>query len=280
MSTRVVALTLTTPSQPLDFDADLAYLRILEQCGFGARPTGSMSNRLLGDYVRATVAAYGWSVEVQEFVYRKVAGRNIIARKGKGPVVILGAHYDTRPYADYDPPETRNQHILGANDGGSGVAVLLELARVLDMDKVPYEVRLAFFDAEDRGNLDGWPFSVGAEEYAKVLEVDPKYVIVVDMVGDESQTIYWDRNSDPELNARIWDVAAELGYARYFIPELRWRMIDDHLPFAKRGWKAIDIIDFDYPHWHTTQDTADKVSAESLGRVGRVIEVFLEGPGG
>ena len=151
MSTRIAALTLTAPSQPLDFDADLAYLRILEQCGFGARPTGSMSNRLLGDYVRATVAAYGWSVEVQEFVYRKVAGRNIIARKGKGPVVILGAHYDTRPYADCDPPETRNQHILGANDGGSGVAVLLELARVLAGRPSKRTLRFIAFAAEETG---------------------------------------------------------------------------------------------------------------------------------
>ena len=269
----------TATPEPPRFDGEAAYRHVLEQCGFGARPTGSINNQLLGDYLIARLRQYGWETEVQEFTYREVPGRNIVARRGQGPLVILGAHYDTRPYADYDPPETQSQHILGANDGGSGVAVLLELARVLDMERVPYEVRLLFFDAEDRGNLDGWPFSVGAEQYAAALDVEPKYVIVVDMVGDENQLLYWDGNSDPELNSQIWTLAQDLGYGEHFIPETRWQMIDDHLPFAKRGWPAIDIIDFDYPYWHTTQDTADKVRVESLARVGRVIQVFLEGAG-
>jgi Zn-dependent M28 family amino/carboxypeptidase len=202
--------------------------------------------------------------------------RNLVARKGSGPVVILGAHYDTRPFADNDPPETQAQHILGANDGASGVAVLLELARVLDLELVPYEVRLVFFDAEDSGRLDGWPFSVGAEQYADTLEVDPKYVIVVDMVGDLDQRFYWEGYSDPDLNQAIWELAAELGYGEQFIPQVRWQIIDDHLPFIDRGWTALDVIDFEYPYWHTTQDTADKVSAESLARIGTVLEVFLE----
>jgi glutaminyl-peptide cyclotransferase len=268
--------TATSTPEPLRFDPDQAYQRVLEQCGFGPRPVGSINNRLLGDYLIQTVEEFGWATEVQEFTYQGVAGRNIIARKGKGPVVILGAHYDTRPHADRDPPETQDQFILGADDGGSGVAVLLELARVLDIDRVPYEVRLVFFDAEDRGNLDGWPFSVGAEEYAAALDVSPEYVIVVDMVGDKEQAFYWDGNSDAELNARIWSLAAELGYSAVFVPQVRWQMIDDHLPFARHGWKAVDIIDFDYPYWHTTQDTADKVSGESLYRVGHVLEVMLE----
>ena len=268
-------LPTATPAS-LTFDPDVAYLRVLEQCGFGPRPPGTSNNQLLGEYLIATLEELGWETEVQAFTYQDVPGRNITGRKGSGPLVILGAHYDTRPFADYDPPETRQQYILGANDGGSGVAVLLELARVLDMDRVPYEVWLVFFDAEDSGNLGGWPFSVGAEQYAQALDVAPQYVIVVDMVGDQDQVLYWDGNSDPDLNQQIWDLAADLGYGSFFIPELKWRMIDDHLPFVNRGWQAIDIIDFDYPFWHTTQDTADKVSAESLGRIGHVLEVFLE----
>jgi hypothetical protein len=249
---------------------------VLEQCGYGPRPSGSTNLLLLGDYILEVLAGYGWSTEVHEFVYRDVPLRNLVASKGSGPLVILGAHYDTRPYADYDPPETREQHILGANDGGSGVAVLLELARVLDMERVPYEVRLIFFDAEDRGNLDGWPFSVGAEQYAEELDTDPEFVIVVDMVGDQEQRFYWEGYSDPELNQELWSLAADLGYEEQFIPQVQWEIIDDHLPFVNKGWVAVDVIDFDYPHWHTTQDTADKVSAESLGRIGTVLEVFLE----
>lgn len=269
---------LPTPTPtPLVFDGQVAYRRVLEQCGFGPRPTGSPNNRLLGDYLIATLRGLGWQVETRDFTYKGVEGRNIVARRGQGPLVILGAHYDTRPYADHDPPATRGQYILGANDGGSGVAVLLELARVLDMERVPYEVRLLFFDAEDRGNLDGWPFSVGAAEYARSLDVAPECVIVVDMVGDADQSFYWDGNSDPQLNEELWQLAADLGYGEHFVPQVRWTMIDDHLPFAQRGWKAVDIIDFDYPYWHTTQDTADKVSAASLERIGRVLETWLEG---
>jgi Zn-dependent M28 family amino/carboxypeptidase len=248
----------------------------LEQCGFGPRPPGSANLRLLGDHILAVAEGYGWSTEAQEFVYDEVTLRNLVARKGSGPVVILGAHYDTRPFADNDPPETQAQYILGANDGASGVAVLLELARVLDMARVPYEVQLVFFDAEDSGHLGDWPFSVGAEQYAGALEVEPKYVIVVDMVGDLDQQFYWEGYSDPDLNREIWELAAELGYGEQFVPQVRWQIIDDHLPFVDRGWTAIDVIDFEYAYWHTTQDTADKVSAESLARIGTVLEVFLE----
>jgi hypothetical protein len=277
-STPVATSTPThTPTpEALRFDGQEAYQWVLEQCGFGPRPPGSTNLRLLGDFILEAVEGYGWSTEVQEFVYQEVPLRNLVASKGSGPLVILGAHYDTRPFADYDPPETQSQYILGANDGASGVAVLLELARVLNMDLVPYEVRLVFFDAEDSGRLDGWPFSVGAKQYAEALDEAPKYVIVVDMVGDHDQRLYWEGYSDPELNQEIWQLAAELGYQEQFIPQIGWQIIDDHLPFVDRGWTAIDIIDFEYPHWHTTQDTADKVSAESLGRIGTVLEVFLE----
>jgi Zn-dependent M28 family amino/carboxypeptidase len=268
--------TPTPTPAPGQFDGEQAYQRVLEQCGFGPRPPGSINLQLLGDRILDTVQSYGWSTEIQEFVYQEVPLRNLVADKGSGPLVILGAHYDTRPFADHDPPETQSQYILGANDGASGVAVLLELARVLDVDRVPYHVRLVFFDAEDSGRLNGWPFSVGAEHYAEALDEEPTYVIVVDMVGDQDQKLYWEGYSDPGLNQEIWQVAAELGYAEQFIPQVRWQIIDDHLPFVDKGWTAIDIIDFEYPHWHTTQDTADKVSEESLMRIGRVLEVFLE----
>lgn len=267
----------TPTPMPVRFDGAQAYQRVLEQCGFGPRPPGSPNLALLGDYILDVVEGHGWSTEVQEFVYREVPLRNLAASKGSGPLVILGAHYDTRPFADYDPPETREQYILGANDGASGVAVLLELARVLDTDQIPYELRLVFFDAEDSGHLDGWPFSVGARQYAETLEETPEYVIIVDMVADADQRFYWEGNSDPGLNQELWQLAAELGYEAHFIPQVRWQIIDDHLPFIERGWTAVDVIDFEYPYWHTTQDTADKVSAESLARIGTVLEVFLEG---
>jgi glutaminyl-peptide cyclotransferase len=258
------------------FDGQKAYQHVTAQCDLGPRPTGSAAGWATGDYIVAELEELGWAVTSQEFTYKETKGRNIVGRQGRGPIIILGAHYDTRPYADYDPVD-KNQPILGANDGASGVAVLLELARSLDESKIQNEVWLVFFDAEDRGKLDGWPFSVGAEFFARELGETPEYVVVVDMIGDTDQNIFFEHNSDPALQKQIWAVAASLGYQEYFIPKYKWSIVDDHMPFAKRGIKAVDIIDFDYPHWHTTQDTPDKVSPESLQRVGRVLEELLEG---
>jgi glutaminyl-peptide cyclotransferase len=257
------------------FDGQRAYQHVLAQCDLGPRPTGSAAGWATGDYIIAELEELGWVVTSQEFTYRGIKGRNIMGQQGRGPIVILGAHYDTRPYADYDPVD-KNQLILGANDGASGVAVLLELARSLD-EKAENEVWLVFFDAEDRGKLDGWPFSVGAEFFADALEKTPEYVVVVDMIGDTDQKIFFEHNSNPALQEQIWAIAAGLGYQEHFIPDYKWSIIDDHMPFARRGIKAVDIIDFDYPYWHTTQDTPDKVSPESLQRVGRVLEELLEG---
>lgn len=258
------------------FDGERAFEHVVAQCDLGPRPIGSAAGWATGDYIIAELEELGWTVTSQEFTYRGVKGRNIAGQQGSGPIVILGAHYDTRPYADYDPVD-KNQPILGANDGASGVAVLLELARSLDERKIQKEVWLVFFDAEDRGNLDGWPFSVGAEFFAEALEETPEYVIVVDMIGDMDQSLFFERNSDPTLQEQIWTIAADLGYREYFVPEYKWSIMDDHVPFVKRGVKAVDVIDFDYPYWHTTQDTPDKVSPESLQRVGRVLEELLEG---
>jgi Zn-dependent M28 family amino/carboxypeptidase len=260
------------------FDGRRAYEYVLAQEAIGPRPTGSPAGWATGDYIIQQLEALGWTVETQEFVFQGVRGRNVIGKAGQGPVVIVGAHYDTRPAADMDPdPANRQQPILGANDGGSGVAVLLELARVLDRDKLDQQVWLAFFDAEDRGRLDGWPFSVGAREMAQSLVVKPQSVIVVDMIGDADQNIYYEGYSDPDLSARLWAIAAELGYSDYIIPESKHTIIDDHLPFKEQGIPAVDVIDFDYPYWHTLADTSDKVSPISLERVGRTLEVWLEG---
>lgn len=164
----------------------------------------------------------------------------------------------------------------GANDGASGVAVLLELARILDIEKLRNEVWLVFFDAEDNGNLDGWEFSAGSEYMAAHLSAAPAQVVIVDMIGDADQVIYKERNSTPELQEQIWAIAARLGYEDQFVPKYKWSISDDHIPFLRRGYPAIDLIDFDYPFWHTTRDTIDKLSAESLERVGRVLQTYIE----
>lgn len=260
--------------ESLTFDGEMAYGHVEVQCDLGPRPTGSPANRAVGDYIISVLESGGWAVETQEFTYRDTPVRNIVGRVGEGPVVILGAHYDTRRRADQEDP---TQPVLGANDGASGVAVLLELARVLDRDRLDRQVWLAFFDAEDNGRIDGWEWCVGSSYMANHLEVLPEAVVVVDMVGDADQQFYFEGNSDPALQQELWEIAASLGYTDTFRPEYRWTVYDDHVPFAQRGIPAVDIIDFDYPYWHTTQDTPDKVSPASLERVGRVLEVWLEG---
>jgi Zn-dependent M28 family amino/carboxypeptidase len=137
---------------------------------------------------------------------------------------------------------------------------------------------LAFFDAEDQGLINGWPYSVGARVMAGKLPQKPSRVIIVDMVGDTNQTLYLDYNSQRPLSESIWQTATELGYGDFFIPQPRHRIVDDHLPFAEQGIPAVDIIDFDYSHWHTTADTTDKVSPDSLERVGRTLVAWLEKP--
>lgn len=268
-----LALLLAREGRSLRFDGKAAYEHVVAQCTLGPRPTGSSAWQATGDYIMAELERQGWAVEAQEFTYRGTPARNIIARAGQGPVIILGAHYDTRRSADQEDPA---EPVLGANDGASGVAVLLELARVLDREKLQREVWLAFFDAEDNGYLDGWEWCVGSEYMAAHLSVVPEAVIVVDMVGDADQQLFLERNSHAALQAELWSVAASLGYSDVFLSEYRFALMDDHVPFARRGIPAVDVIDFDYPYWHTMQDTLDKVSPESLERVGRVLEVWLE----
>jgi Zn-dependent M28 family amino/carboxypeptidase len=259
------------------FDGERAYQYALDQCAIGPRPPGTEAGWATGDYIIDQLQELGWEVGTQEFDYRGVRLRNVIGRRGEGPVVILGAHYDTRPVADRDPdPEHADEPIIGGNDGASGVAVLLELADVLQQYELQDEVWLAFFDGEDSGRLEGWPFCVGSAYIAQQLTVEPAWVIVVDMVGDADQQLYYEGNSDQALRERLWDIAADLGYET-FVPEVRYSMVDDHVPFLNEGIPAVDIIDFDYPYWHTIEDTCDKVIPESLERVGRVLEELLVG---
>lgn len=262
-------------TRELRFDGNNAYRYVQEQCALGPRPVGSEEGRKTADYIVTQLQRFDWVTEKQTFTFHGVVGQNVIATRGEGPLVILGAHYDTRSVADRDPSDS-SQPVPGADDGASGVAVLLELARTLDVDKAGVEVWLVFFDAEDQGNINGWPFSVGATYMAEQLTMQPEAVVVVDMVGDTQQELFWESNSDETLLKKIWSVATELGYEDSFLPQYRYSLMDDHIPFRQRGWAAVDIIDFDYPYWHTVEDTPDKISPQSLERVGRVLETWLE----
>jgi Zn-dependent M28 family amino/carboxypeptidase len=202
--------------------------------------------------------------------------------------VVIGAHYDSRIYADEDPnPQNRKLPVPAANDGASGVAVLLELARVLPrymeqdgVGRIPGDVRkvtLLFIDVEDNWNIPGWDGELGSQAYVDALTSKPDAAVIIDMIGDADLNIYKELNSDPKLTQQIWDAAKQLGYEQYFIPQPKYRMIDDHLPFLHAGIPAVDIIDFDYPYWHTLADTPDKVSAHSMTVVGETLIAWLTG---
>ncbi len=296
-ATPLLPTAIPTVPQSLVFDGKNAYdAYLLGQLQFGARPAGSVALRATGDYIFSELQKSGWQTETQEFTYRDVPIRNIIAKtgQGQGPLIILGAHYDTRPRANMDK-QNPNAPVMGANDAASGAAVLLELARTLDRAKLKNEVWLAFLDAEDNGDLTAcdlnvaqmqtptaicdmrkWPWSIGAIHLAENLQTKPAAVIILDMIGDANQNIYYERNSDEKLQQILWGIAEQLGYGQWFIPQVHWSMTDDHTPFLQKGIRAVDMIDFDYPQWHTTQDTAEWVSAASLERVGRVVETWLE----
>ena len=200
---------------------------------------------------------------------------NISASLGEasGPLILLGAHYDTRRLADRDPTRP-DLPVPGANDGGSGVAVLLELARVLPPRALACQIRLAFFDGEDNGGLDGWEWAAGSRQFAQALEREPLAVVVVDMVGDRELALPIERTSSPDLAAEIWSAAGQQGLDA-FHTEPGPSVLDDHTAFLSRGWRAVDIIDLTYPYWHTTEDTLDKVSAGSLEQVGEGLLAWL-----
>jgi glutaminyl-peptide cyclotransferase len=267
-----------TITSPVFFDGKSAYDILLLQMGFGPRWPGSSGHAMVGDYVVDELGSQGWEVEEQRFEYMGLTGRNIIGRNnvGAGPVIIIGAHYDTRKVADQTAGST--DPVPGAVDGASGVAVLLELARTIDFDEIDREIWLVFFDVEDQGSggMPGFDYIIGSTYMAQTLEVLPEAMVLVDMIGDADQQLFYEGNSDQALRFDLWRIASELGYGDAFVPEQRHTMLDDHLPFVNLGIPAVDIIDFDYPYWHTIEDTADKASPDSLERVGRTLEEWLE----
>jgi glutaminyl-peptide cyclotransferase len=260
------------------FDGVRAYQDVIQQVAFGPRLPRSEAHAQAVEWMQAELSNSGWMVELQETTYQNQPIRNVIAKRGTGrPWIILGAHYDSRFKADNDPDPARHEDpVPGANDGASGVAVLLELARVLpeDLDK---EIWLVLFDAEDQGRLPGWDWILGSRAFVEALEQEPDAAVIVDMIGDADLNIMMERNSDRLLTEEIWQTAADRGHADVFIPEPGYSILDDHTPFLEQGIRAIDIIDFDYPYWHTVDDTPDKVSPDSLFAVGDTLLHWLIG---
>lgn len=259
----------------VSFDSRRAYADVQTQVAFGPRIPGEAGHAQIVAWIRTELKFAGWQVEIQESEALGHPIQNIVAKNSDAPPqIILGAHYDSRMFADNDPkPGNRTQPVPAANDGASGVAVLLELARTLPEDTVP--TWLVFFDAEDNGRIAGWDWILGSREFVKRNSLQPRAVVVIDMIGDADLNIYKEQNSNPELTGEIWSTARDLGFEKNFIADYKYSMEDDHTPFLEAGIPAVDIIDFDYPYWHTTQDTPDKVAAASLEAVGKTLWTWI-----
>jgi glutaminyl-peptide cyclotransferase len=262
----ITQLLITSRAKEPFFDGQRAYQDLVAQVAFGPRVPGSPAHEQAIHYIQTELTKAGWTVSLQVTELQGVAITNIIAERADGPGrIILGAHYDSRILADQDKGPGRSLPVSGANDGASGVAILLELARLLPPDTTP--VTLVFFDQEDNGSLDGRQWIVGSTAFVQSLTYKPDCAIIVDMVGDTNLNLPFERDSTPDLVKSIWGTAARLGYTQ-FINIPGYTMLDDHTPFLRAGIPAVDIIDFDYPYWHTSQDLPDKVSATSLRAVG------------
>jgi len=282
--------------QALEFSGERAMAHLEAICALGPRPSGSTAmdrqRALLAGHFRAA----GATVTGQAFRIRDrrtgepVHVENLLVtwHPDRRDRVLVGAHYDTRPYPDRDPHDPRGVFI-GANDGASGVAVLMELAAAMPALEGPIGVDFVLFDAEEYVFDDRDPYCLGsgffarqyaAERRAGRLSHAYRSGVVVDMVADRDLEIFQEGHSVDWPDTRsvvdsLWDTARRLGVEQ-FVPRPKYTVEDDHVPLRMLGGiPTCDVIDFDYPQWHTTADTPEHCSAGSLEAVGRVLLEWL-----
>ncbi len=269
-------ITGIAPTKRPAFDGEKAYAILKKQCEFGPRPVGSEAHRKTRDFLMDEMRKYADKTVAQDFLYRGLPLTNIIGvfNPEQKKQVLLCAHWDTRPRADQEIDEAKqNQPILGANDGASGVAILIEIARMFKEQKPNVGVVIVLLDGEDYGSFEkDEGVLLGAKHFAKNhRDYNIEYGILLDMVGDKNLDIYREQNSQryaPGTNEKFFRAARELGHGKFIIDDVKTNVTDDHIPLNVSGIRTIDIIDFNYAPWHTLDDTPDKCSAESLMRVG------------
>ncbi|MDE7135369.1 MAG: M28 family peptidase [Muribaculaceae bacterium] len=280
----------------IKFDADSAYQFIADQVEFGPRVVGSAAHARCADYIAAKLKAYGAEVIVQDTTYtdqndKSQRVRNIMGRFNPHAerAVMLLAHYDTRPWADEDPDETKHSTpIDGANDGGSGVAVMLEIARNASQLPAAKGLDLLFVDNEDAGtHQDDLSWCIGSQAWAAYRQSTDRpidYAILLDMVGGKDACFpreYFSEVNAKGVNDLIWATARQLGYANRFPDRISGAINDDHVPLLKIGIPTVDIIETDpdaggfNPTWHTTADNLQNIDPATLNVVGRTVTAVL-----
>ena len=272
------------------FSGEAAFTHLVNQCDFGPRNPGSTGHKSALKYILEVMAPLADTVYTQSFTEtmprtnQKVEMNNVIARFNTlaKKQIMISAHWDTRPWGDRGSSlMERETPILGANDGASGVAVILELARILKNNSPALGVNLVLFDAEDYGTSgDSWSYCKGSQYFAKNLPIPfPDYAINLDMVGDANLNVYIERYSykqNPKLVMELWEKAEELNLTG-FKKMAYYTIFDDHVPLYEiAGIPAVDIIDFDYPdektnYHHTHNDVVENCSPQSLWQVGTLM---------
>ncbi len=285
-----------TGTAEIKFNPDSAYQFIADQVGFGPRTVGSAAHARCADYIAAKLKAYGAEVIEQDTTFTDQWGkrqpvRNIIGRFNPQAerAVMLLAHYDTRPWADEDPDESKHSTpIDGANDGGSGVAVMLEIARNASQLPASKGIDLLFVDNEDAGtHQDDLSWCIGSQAWAAYRQPGDRpidYAILLDMVGGKDASFpreYFSEVNAKGINDLVWATARQLGYATRFPDRISGAINDDHVPLLKIGIPAIDIIETDpdgggfNPTWHTVADNLQNIDPNTLNAVGRTVTAVL-----
>jgi len=292
----VAALTLAAcakpappPVKPPRFDQERAFQRLRDLCAFGPRNHGSEGKIKAENWIQQSLRDAGAEVTLHNFTYtpkgatEPASFRNIVVRINPKQTrrVMIGTHYDTRSTADKDPDQSRsNEPIIGANDGGSGVAVLLEMAALWRDQPPPVGVDLIFFDGEDFGRTEDLEdYFLGSKAWVRDFpDYRPEWGAVLDMVGDTDFGIRKERDSlarAPAVVEKIWSAAARVG-ASDIVDKRGGLVYDDHTPFLDKGVPVVLLIDFTYRWFHTTADTPDKCSPASLGQTGRTVMEAVE----
>lgn len=267
------------PVRVTDFDAARAYNHVKQMVEIGPHPSGSEAIKKAQQYIEKEFKSYGLKIIEDAFEAvtprGKVEMKNIIGELAgeKNDVILITGHYDTKLQSGF----------VGANDGGSSTACVLEMARALSKTKPRYTIWFVMFDGEEAvvewSAMNGRDNTYGSRHLASKLKADGtisrvKAMILVDMIGDKHLDIKREGDSTPWLTDIIWNTARKAGFEKHFLSDEHY-ISDDHLPFLEAKVPAVDLIDFNYgpdhSYWHTNQDTLDKISGESLKIVGDVI---------
>jgi Zn-dependent M28 family amino/carboxypeptidase len=275
----VLALSVSVAAQQPAFDGGRAYDHLRQIVSFGPRPASSPALQRTRDYITGQLKTIGVPVVEQAFDARTPIGQihmvNLVATIAgarKERIAITG-HYDTKLFREF--------RFVGANDGGSSAALLIEIARALKARRNANTIELVFFDGEE-ATLPDWgttDHTYGSQHYVDAARKAGtlstlKAMILVDMIGERSPQFHKEGHSTRWLTDLVWAAGQKLGYGSSFLNDVT-PIEDDHLPFLQAGVPSTDIIDLEYPAWHTAEDTLDKTSARSLEIVGNTILAAL-----